>query len=78
MTTEYARQYYKEYYIRNKAKYKAYRRQKYQSMKPYYREYYIRNKQKIKDATIKNKFHKNYKNIPTFQKITKKIEVRFD
>lgn len=77
MTTEYARQYYKDYYLRNKAKYKIYRRQKYQSMKPYYREYYIRNKLKIKDTTYKTK-HKLNQNIPTFQKITKKILVTFD
>jgi len=74
MTTLYAQTYYREYYIRNKAKYKAYRRQKYQSMKPYYREYYIRNKLKIQNRTIKNK----NENIPTFQKVTKKILVTFD
>lgn len=77
MTTLYAQTYYKEYYIRNKSKYKTYRLARYESLKPYYRNYYIVNKLKIKNTTYKNK-HKLNANIPTFQKITKKIEVRFD
>lgn len=77
MTTLYAQTYYREYYIRNKAKYRIYRKQRYESLKPYYREYYIRNKQKIKDTSYKTK-HKLNKNIPKFEKRIQSVLVTFD
>ena len=77
MTTEYARNYYKDYYKRNKSYYKLYRQGKYESLKPYYRRYYIINKQKIKNRTYEHKTKIN-QNIPTFEKMTKKILVYFD
>ena len=77
MTTLYAQNYYRDYYKRNKSYYKLYRQAKYESLKPYYRQYYINNKIKIKETSYQNK-NKINKNIPTFEKITKKIILTFD
>jgi hypothetical protein len=77
MTTEYYRNYYKAFYLRHKIRYKLYRQTKYESLKPYYRQYYINNKIKIKETSYQNK-NKINKNIPTFEKMTKKIILTFD
>lgn len=78
MTTEYYRNYYKEYYRRNITKYKLYRQSRYDStLKKYYQNYYLKHKEKIKNQTYETK-NKINKNTPNFEKITKKIILTFD
>ena len=74
MTTEYARKYYKEYYAKNKIKYKIHRKENYDFFKKYYQEYYQKNKEKIKNTTIQNR----NKKAPQFTKINEQIFVTFD
>ena len=76
MTTEYYRNYYKEYYRRNITKYKLYRQSRYDStLKKYYQNYYLKNKEKIKNRTCEKKINKN---IPKFEKRIESVLVYFN